>query len=229
MGDFKSQPFDQLASVLRAMGHGETARRIGALKERTRVEMLAVSPWPLRMLMRAYGLLAGYGHRIELTLGWALGAVLLGALVFQLAWSVGGMEPLGARQIDATVWSACLETAQPAACWLASPPGREHEGFEPLLYSLDVLVPVIDLGQAGAWRPARERGARFRELFTERPDRAELRETRERLPIVGEWVYKIASTRLGDLAWGWRHIQAALGYVLTLCAATSAATALRRT
>lgn len=232
--DFKSQPFDQAARVLRAMGHGETGRRILALKERTRIEMLAVTPWPVRLLMRVYGALAGYGHRLELALGWALAVIVAGAVAFQLAWATGGMAPVGARAAAPEVWTACLNTARspahasPAACWLASEPGREHEGFSAILYSVDLFLPVIELGQTRAWAPARERGVRLRELATDDPDRTALRELRDDFPVIGEWIYRIASVRTGDMAWGWRFVQMGMGYLLSAFALAGAYLALRR-
>ncbi|MFC5146470.1 oxidoreductase [Streptomyces aureoversilis] len=62
----------------------------------------------------------------------------------------------GYRPGRAAVWMAVLWAAATVYfTWRPVPPLKEGEGpaWSPELYALDLLVPVIDLGHGGAWRP----------------------------------------------------------------------------
>jgi hypothetical protein len=70
--------------------------------------------------------LVGYGYRPWQPLVWLLGWWIAGALVFTLAY--------------------------PHHMTLAKP-GQPHHTFQPAVYALDVLLPVIDFEQQGSWIP----------------------------------------------------------------------------
>jgi hypothetical protein len=36
--------------------------------------------------------------------------------------------------------------------------GRDYETFNPLFYAVDVVLPLVDLGQEAAWAPSPARG-----------------------------------------------------------------------
>lgn len=62
----------------------------------------------------------------------------------------------GFRPMRATVWLAALLLAGTAAFGLHHPPAYkpgEAPGFNPLAYTLDLLLPIIDFGQEKAFRP----------------------------------------------------------------------------
>ncbi|WP_320776243.1 oxidoreductase [Streptomyces sp. CRN 30] len=68
-------------------------------------------------------------------------------------WTVG----YGYRPGRAAVWMAVLWAAGSLAFSHADLPplkGGEHPAWNPALFALDLLVPVIDLGQLGYWRLA---------------------------------------------------------------------------
>lgn len=61
----------------------------------------------------------------------------------------------GYRPGRAAVWMAVLWAAGTVAFAQHAPPsmkGEEHPQWNPALYALDLLVPVINLGQDGYWR-----------------------------------------------------------------------------
>lgn len=132
--DFRPQPWRQLAAVLRASGLDHEAQRIAMAYERQRRRVGRVGaglPASRRWLARTghalWGALAGYGHRPGRIVVALLAVWLAGAGVFALA---AGHHALAA-------------TSPPAAAG----------GFDPWLYSLDVLLPLVDLGAERDWRP----------------------------------------------------------------------------
>jgi hypothetical protein len=79
---FSKQPYHQLASVLRSMGHPETADAVlYAAKERERRDSGRWTPkwWGMSLLKWTIGY--GYGYRYFYALWWVVGITLLGALI----------------------------------------------------------------------------------------------------------------------------------------------------
>ncbi|MGN9756382.1 oxidoreductase [Streptomyces sp. SD31] len=111
------QPYEQLASWYRRVGHDDDARRVLLAKQRHRRRTLHPAA-------RAWGHLldatVGYGYRPWLAGVWLLALTLLGALVF------GAHTPTPVK------------------------PG-EGAPFAPLVYTLDLLIPIGGLGQRTAW------------------------------------------------------------------------------
>jgi hypothetical protein len=127
---FRVQPWRRLIRVLRRMGHERRAGSIALQRERWLRRIGQVGAWAppaLRWLPRAghlmLGVLAGHGHRPGRLLGWLVGVWLL----------CGGVY-----------WV----TAEYGAAKTAAAPARDA-GFSPLAYSLDRLLPLLDLGAAG--------------------------------------------------------------------------------
>jgi hypothetical protein len=146
--DFRAQPWHQLIRVFQRMGLPAAARDVAVAREvqlRRVGRVGAGSPqrlrWLPRLAHRAFGLLAGYGHR-----PWRPVAAML------LVW-------LGC----AAVYSIAAERGAiaPTATWQANeralPPS--YPAFNPLAYSLELLVPFVDLQQRRLWSVAGERAA----------------------------------------------------------------------
>ncbi|SDO36247.1 hypothetical protein SAMN04487981_110116 [Streptomyces sp. cf386] len=114
---YSPQPYEQLATWYRTVGHDDDARRVLLAKQRHRRSTLHPAA-------RAWGHLldatVGYGYRPWLAGVWLLTLTLLGALVF-----------------DAHTPTAVK-------------PG-EGAPFAPLVYTLDLLIPIGGLGQRTAW------------------------------------------------------------------------------
>lgn len=113
--------YSQLAGVLRSLGRGQDARNILIARERRRrreVNRLG------KLWSDLLWIIVGYGYRDWLAGLWLLGFLIVGSVIFSLAWP-SGFE--------------ALKTPAPA--------------FNPVAYTVDTLLPVIDLGQQSAWTP----------------------------------------------------------------------------
>ncbi|MGK2900230.1 MAG: hypothetical protein ACSLE9_16365 [Burkholderiaceae bacterium] len=151
--DFRPDPWQRAIGALHRTGHGVSASALAIGRERhlRRIGRIGLgTPLALRWLTRlghdAWGLFAGYGHR-----PWRLPAA--GALLWLLC---GG-----------AYWAAADRGGFTAAAWAASEPrfaacgtdcARLPAGvpaFQPLVYSLDALLPLADLRQERHWAPAR--------------------------------------------------------------------------
>ena len=189
---FQPQPWEQAASVLRAMGHTEDARAVAVEKQWARWRAGAIGQRPTRgvSLREAvsnrfanffangfhwlYGKVAGFGYRPYKVISWMLLAWLTCALLFDAGERRGlfgptaaalqinphlahcgapgdtytpptgmGADPVHLRNLPRPVepWTRC--SAFPAS----------HPRFNPWIYSLDLILPVVDLRQDDAWGP----------------------------------------------------------------------------
>lgn len=114
---YSPQPYEQLASWCRKVGHDDDARRVLLAKQRHRRRTL--SP-PARAWGHLLDVAVGYGYRPWLAGIWLLVLTVLGTLAF----SADSPTPVK--------------------------PG-EGAPFQPLVYTLDLLIPIGGLGQRTAW------------------------------------------------------------------------------
>src|SRR4051812_2981798 len=87
--DFKPQPWEQLAKVLRDIGHQEDAKKVAIAKQeriRKSTHVSALVPW-------LYGITCRYGYRPSWLILWAIGVALVWAVLFKMAGSNGVMAP----------------------------------------------------------------------------------------------------------------------------------------
>jgi hypothetical protein len=178
--DFWPQPYEQLASVLQEMGHEEDARAVLIAKEglqrEARRKRTRNPLWRL-VLTCMDGVLkvtVGYGRQPFLAFIWLLLFWAIGVAVFSYAESVGAIRPTSPVVLRQPEWTLCgvEKTAQrelAATGQMAS--GRAEPGqnqlacfrsqweaasfpiFSPWMYSLDNLLPVLDLEQKSVWSP----------------------------------------------------------------------------
>jgi hypothetical protein len=154
-----SQPYLQLAAVYRATGADSVARRIlFEMRKQEWAQRTAAPPGPTSIGQRLrrrlvwlagvlYRITVGYGYRLQLALYWLAGLWLAGMLVFSFLAPDGRPDPLPV--VDATgSTSECV--VAPGTDPVAVQPGYCGD-FSPALYSLDLLVPVVDLGQKSSW------------------------------------------------------------------------------
>ncbi|WP_155055333.1 oxidoreductase [Streptomyces blattellae] len=116
--EYNPEPYERLATVLRAGGEDEDAREVLLAKQRRRRETLP-----------AAAKLWGYVQD----------------------WTVA----YGYRPGRAAVWMALLWAASSVAFTQADHPpveSGENPPWNSTLFALDLLLPVIDLGQVGFWR-----------------------------------------------------------------------------
>jgi len=153
--DFRPQPWEQLIAVLRAMGHPNEARTIAVAKQR-RLRRAGKIVRGASFLHWLYGVFVGYGYR-PTRLFTAIAIVWLGcAAAYWMAVNPGqfaSTTPLLAPA-SAEPSAACLVARANARSGDPCPlPPPDYRSFAPLIYSADVLLPVVSLGYREEWRP----------------------------------------------------------------------------
>ena len=178
--DFWPQPYEQLSTVLREMGHDEDARAVLIAKER--LQRRARRAREKNPVMRAAlaltdGVLAvtlRYGRQPLLALFWLLFFWGIGVFVFGFAERNSALKPNSPVVLRSLEWTMCaLEQSEsrymPSTgqvmpgralagqtqlnCFLSQPEASSYPEFNPLMYSLDALLPVMEIGQKEYWRP----------------------------------------------------------------------------
>lgn len=139
MGGYRPGPYDELAAMLRASGNEEHAATVLQRKQQYRYDALAkgsglLGPGVLvwSWLQRA---VVGYGYRPTRALAWLFVLLVAGSLWF-------GLLP------DACVADPELRAVGPRCVVNIDDTGIE---WNPVLYTADLLVPIIDLGNKGRW------------------------------------------------------------------------------
>jgi hypothetical protein len=115
--------YRQLAAVYRKDGKEAAARKVLVAGEARRLRGYGISSTIWSGFMRVT---VGHGYRPGLALMWLIVLTVVGAVIF------GASFP------------AQMASTRPAS---QLPP------FNPVAYSLDVILPIVDLGQRGAWNP----------------------------------------------------------------------------
>ncbi|MGO4674437.1 hypothetical protein AB4Z40_16220 [Bosea sp. 2YAB26] len=177
--DFWPQPYEQLASVFREMGHGEDARAVLVVKERLQRQARrkrAANPVLRGLLTAADGVLGitlAYGRQPLLAFVWLLFFWFLGVAIFGYAEHRGAVMPNSAVVLRSPEWTLCgierseqrslIATQQTSglaepgqtqlACFRQRWEASSYPAFSPWMYSLDTLLPVLDMGQRTFWRP----------------------------------------------------------------------------
>lgn len=167
---FRPQPWKQLQKVLLEMGHEADAREVGVafekqLRTADRIGQISdasrakeIIPFVRRKCLRGlhwlFGALAGYGYRpmrlfMSMVAVWLFCAIVYWWLALPPHSALGPTDPLVFQNKD---YAAC--TAASKGNWfLCGPLPAEYTTFSPLAYSLDILLPLVDLGQEKSWGP----------------------------------------------------------------------------
>lgn len=180
---FWPQPWEHLAKVLREIGHSEEAKLvamekqremrrlglIGSRKAKTGLEQplrafdvmrVATLNGVSRLMHRAYGALAGYGYRPLRTFMLMASFWLLAAGGFWIAENRGLFVPSAISLLTDSQFESCGPTGEGRIRWTRCPKlPRDYTTFDPLMYSLDVILPLVDLRQEADWEPLVRRGA----------------------------------------------------------------------
>lgn len=123
---YRPQPYEQLAAVYRRAGRDQDVRTVAIAKQRARRRTLGLAEQVWSVLLDG---LVGYGYRTWLAGIWLVGLWLVGTILFDVAHS---MELLTAAKAE-----------------------QELQHFNALVYALDLLLPIVNLGQDGGWVPHR--------------------------------------------------------------------------
>ncbi len=138
-------------------------------------------PWLKYVASCIYGLLFGYGHKPARALIFLLCVVGFAAVLYGVAFDKHQMAPNSAVILTSEAWQAALangcdkvdwdkvgwdwtipinqDCVMPLKAWNdTAKEAVDYETFHPVLYAVDLFVPLDALGQETTWAPARDRG-----------------------------------------------------------------------
>jgi hypothetical protein len=141
-GGFRPQPYRQLAKVLRENGDDDGAIEVLIAQQDAHFRN---SNWLVRAWARFLKITVAYGYRPLRTVLWSLAVILLGRIVVAVGARAGVMR---------LTWP---ETTP-------APLGDQTAGLHPLLYSLDVFLPFVNLHQENYWWPDESASGEYRLL-----------------------------------------------------------------
>ncbi len=136
--EYHPQPFRQLAKVLSEMGRDDGATQVRIAKEvaqrRLGHESIAQRAWSLMLQITI-----GFGYQPLRALWWIAGFVGLGTILFGWGYRMRIITPT-----EETAYREFVASGE-------APP--HYPVFNPLVYSLENFLPVVELHQDKYWRP----------------------------------------------------------------------------
>jgi hypothetical protein len=178
--DFWPQPYEQLAKVLREMGHDDDARSVLMEKERlSRRSRRERTANPVRrsilLLTDSFlGLTTGYGRMPLLALVWMFVLWALGAMLYTHLQTVGALRPYSAVILRSPEWVLCsvpqgerlfmvslgaerdglaVPGQTQMACYLQQPEADAFPKFNAIMLSAEAIIPGLGVGQKDIWSP----------------------------------------------------------------------------
>ncbi len=178
--DFWPQPYEHLSAVFTDMGHDEDAREVLIAKERLqrRARRARTRNGFLRFILALrdgfLSITVRYGRQPLYALIWIVLFWFIGIMVFFFAYDTGAMKPNSPVVLRSPEWTMCnlsqteqrfmptsgqtlpgraLAGETQLACFLNQPEASSYPEFNAGMYSLDVLLPVLSIGQRDYWRP----------------------------------------------------------------------------
>jgi hypothetical protein len=142
---YRPGPYDQLAAMLRSVGNEEHADTVMIEKQRRRYVALARGFRVLGPFVACWSWLqrsmVGYGYRPSRALGWLFLLLVIGTLWFWL-YPAHCVPVTGAGGDPATFanYRFCPITNQ-----------DDHLVWNPFLFTLDLLIPIVDFGNKSRW------------------------------------------------------------------------------
>jgi hypothetical protein len=142
--EFRSQPFEQLADVLRKMGLEEDAREVMIAKNEEHARYVKWHPeW---LWYGLFGHLIGYGYSPWRAFFISLAVIVIGCGLFRLGYRRGLITPK-----DGTKYTTDKNGAHPSS--------DDYPKFNSFFYSLETFVPLVKLGIGDYWAPNANRKA----------------------------------------------------------------------
>lgn len=139
---YRPGPYDQLAAMLRTCGNEEHADTVLIEKQRRRYAALGRGFRVLGPLMACWSWLqrsmVGYGYRPSRALAWLALLLVIGTVWF--AWYPTHCVPLDGDPSSFSGYRFCPMTNQ-----------DDHLVWNPFLYTLDQLIPIVDFGNKSRW------------------------------------------------------------------------------
>ena len=146
---YSAQPYEQLATVLRSHGRQEDAKFILMEKQRARV-VHGKDPRYVKLWTKFLGFTIGYGFEPWRALLWLVLALWpLGSFVFALAGAYGKMAPSNVNVMKTASWTQNRQLP---------PEYPDYPRFIPIAYSLDTMVPIVNLHMESYWEPSLNNG-----------------------------------------------------------------------
>ena len=99
-----------------------------------------------------------YGHRPLKAVPWLVAFWLIATALAQWAGMQGDMVPNSDVILTSDNWAAIHAATNPTVSWKATPEGQSWESFNSLAWGMDLVVPILDLGQKEAWTPSTNLG-----------------------------------------------------------------------
>jgi hypothetical protein len=159
--DFRPQPWQQLVKVLRQLGRHDAAREVAVAREAHWLRIGRVGAgaprglrWLARGAHRAFGALMGYGYRPLRLVAVMAGLWFASGALYWAAAENGAIAPSNPAVYNDPRYADCRGNAVSAerANWTRCPAlPAEHPAFRPFAYSLEMLLPFIDLRQRNQW------------------------------------------------------------------------------
>ncbi|UJB72970.1 hypothetical protein HRE53_30015 (plasmid) [Acaryochloris sp. 'Moss Beach'] len=146
---FSPQPYEQLAKVLKESGHEQSATEV-LIRKQDNLRIygrLSCWGWVWNCIL---GHTVAHGYRPHQVLVFALGFVFVGTIMFSLGspnWSASDlMSPSQVRPFT---------SPQPYESTISEQKevSNNYPAFNPLIYSIDTFVPIIDFHQQKYWLP----------------------------------------------------------------------------
>jgi hypothetical protein len=153
--EFKPQPWEQLIKTLREMGHPYDASEV-AIAKQEQMRRAGVIRGGVRNAMHwLYGKIAGYGYRPIWTVYWTIAAWLLCGLCFEIGREWGYFGPTNPLIHASAALEMCGGAGEGKPFWTstACPVPPEYTTMWPWVYSLDLLLPLVNLQQDVDWAP----------------------------------------------------------------------------
>lgn len=209
---FNPQPYTTLIAALKRSGHFETAKSVAI-----RLEKVRPVTGPIGIIRAAvnwmYGVLVGFGYSTANAVFWLAGLLISLTLLAAMAWESGQLVPESPIILQSSEWQNCVREVpkNPSECWLnTAGSGESYGGFAPLIYALDTIIPLVDLGVQDKWNALTSPRAPSTEALGN--DSGNLAGYRDAF-----------SGKIGVLLWWWEIISICLGWILSAAVAAALA------
>jgi hypothetical protein len=132
------QPYEQLAKVLKASGYESEATEV-LIAKKDDLRRYGNLGWVAKIWNRLLGISIGHGYRSHRALFGLLGFLLIGTIFFQCGFWGHVITPNYSVRADRKSTN-------------------DYPKFQAFVYSLDTLLPIVDLKQKGYWLPNANKG-----------------------------------------------------------------------
>jgi hypothetical protein len=154
---FRPQPYEQLADVLRKCGYEDEATEVMIEKNRRSRKDLPLKWWGrevqgqsqsfVRWILKfIQGLLVGYGYKPGYAAKWGIYIIFWGWFVFFMAFTENLMAPLDSENGDKNLYQIARLVENDVASSLGLT-------WYSLVYSLDTFIPIIQFQTSSYWLP----------------------------------------------------------------------------